>query len=1153
MRLRELDLVRYGKFTERRLDFGPATAGRPDLHIVYGPNEAGKSTLFSGFLDLLFGIEHYSSYGFLHPYQTMRVGGTIEAAGRTHQAFRIKRKTNTLVGADDQPLPDNLFSASLGSIDRATYRMMFSLDDDSIEQGGEAILKSEGELGSLLFSASSGLPDSAAILSTLRAEADAFYRPQARKHQLSELKAELDALKVERNGLDVNAREYASLRKTLFAARERHDAAMARRVELRVERDRLKAQIDALPLFRRLCGLRADLARTPTLPLAPAEWATELPALRRRDVEIATKLRQLDDETRRRQEELEDLPRDEAALILMERLNALQEVALDARYVTAARDMPARIEELSRTKTEIAACLIRLGEPGDRDPASLLLPTATNARLQELSRQHSALQERAASARQEADGAKRAEQEAASELARLKAEGGPCVDSGALAERLRRLRQDDCGLRLRAARQSLERLDAELACKLEALKPYSGSADDLLGLPVPAAGTIETWRRDFATQDEKRLRLADRVASETEQLAGEEARLAALVASGGAIDDRASAELRQHRQHAWEQHRARLDTTTAALFEDALNRDDDAAALRLAEAAKVADMRSLALSIAERRARLDALRKQRLSLAEESSPLAKAVTTAAAVCGLPNVTQLPELEAWLAARLVALDIREQQRSTRLDLARAQADENDARDVLKESLAEIGVIERLPKRLDDLLAFAENAVAQAQAAFSAGKAAREAVRRAGDMLEQRQSTLAQAEDALSSWQEQWDDPLSATWLADRQERPLPDRVAPMLAVLQDLDKLVQRKADLDHRVAGMRKDQVAFETAVADLAGMPGIEDTLATFAAMRARVADAEKQEDRRAALLAELLRVEEEKRTIAAEQDLHTARKRLVLDFFNCETLDEAGLRLDAAREQERLRQRIAESEADLASRLGVAGSEDAEALLATLDDETVRLELARVEALLEESDRDVSELHADVRTKEAALANIAGDDTVAALDQRRRTLLLEIEAKALGYLKLKAGVIAAEQALRLFRERHRSAMMRRASETFSRISGGEYSSLSAQADKGQEFLIANAAAGGSKLARDLSKGTRFQLYLSLRIAGYHEVAAARETLPFIADDIMETFDDGRAGRAFELMADMARVGQVIYLTHHGHLCDIARTACPEVTIHRL
>lgn len=188
MRLQQLDLVRYGKFTARSLDFGNAKPGQPDFHLVYGPNEAGKSTLFSGFLDLLFGIERLSPYGFLHPYQTMRVGGIVETAGRRHHAYRVKRNANSLIGPDEQPLPENLFSAALGSIDRATYRMMFSLDDDSIEEGGESILKSEGELGSLLFSASSGLPDSSTVLATLRAEADAFYRPQGRKHELAELR-----------------------------------------------------------------------------------------------------------------------------------------------------------------------------------------------------------------------------------------------------------------------------------------------------------------------------------------------------------------------------------------------------------------------------------------------------------------------------------------------------------------------------------------------------------------------------------------------------------------------------------------------------------------------------------------------------------------------------------------------------------------------------------------------------------------------------------------------------------------------------------------------------------------------------------------------------------------------------------------------------
>jgi uncharacterized protein YhaN len=210
-------------------------------------------------------------------------------------------------------------------------------------------------------------------------------------------------------------------------------------------------------------------------------------------------------------------------------------------------------------------------------------------------------------------------------------------------------------------------------------------------------------------------------------------------------------------------------------------------------------------------------------------------------------------------------------------------------------------------------------------------------------------------------------------------------------------------------------------------------------------------------------------------------------------------------------------------------------------------------LQSRLEQSDRDGAELHAERRDAEKALAAIGGGDAAAHIEEKRRTVLAEIEERATTYLRLRMGILAGETALRLYRERHRSAMMRRASTAFSVISGGDYEGLTTQAEKGEEFLIANAADGGSKLARDLSKGTRFQLYLALRMAGYHEIAATRESLPFIADDIMETFDDGRAEHAFSLMADMAGVGQVIYLTHHQHLCDIARKACPDVTIHTL
>ena len=271
------------------------------------------------------------------------------------RSLRIKRRQNTLLGPDDQPLPDNLFSAALGSIDRATYQMMFSLDDDSIEKGGESILKSEGELGTLLFSASSGLPDSSAVLSGLKAQADAFYKPQGRKHRLAELKAELDALKDEKSAIDVNAREFAALRKARDAAAERHEGAVKARAELRVALDPARDRIEGLPLLARLRGLRAELAAFADLPEPPAAWHHLLPPLQREEADIGARLEQLEIDIDRRAAEMAAIERDGAVLAVAAEIRDLERSGLEARHRTAASDMPNRLDERGKIDADIAA------------------------------------------------------------------------------------------------------------------------------------------------------------------------------------------------------------------------------------------------------------------------------------------------------------------------------------------------------------------------------------------------------------------------------------------------------------------------------------------------------------------------------------------------------------------------------------------------------------------------------------------------------------------------------------------------------------------------------------------------------------------------------------------------------------------------------
>jgi uncharacterized protein YhaN len=80
-----------------------------------------------------------------------------------------------------------------------------------------------------------------------------------------------------------------------------------------------------------------------------------------------------------------------------------------------------------------------------------------------------------------------------------------------------------------------------------------------------------------------------------------------------------------------------------------------------------------------------------------------------------------------------------------------------------------------------------------------------------------------------------------------------------------------------------------------------------------------------------------------------------------------------------------------------------------------------------------------------------------VARIEGQQRTTLLEIEEKAVRYLKDCAGAAAAEQALRAYRDRHRSSMMARASEAFRTISRGAYTGLGTQLDRDTQLDFAD------------------------------------------------------------------------------------------------
>ncbi|HEX5418863.1 MAG TPA: AAA family ATPase [Gammaproteobacteria bacterium] len=1156
MRLERLDLTRYGVFTDGSIRFERPAHGESDFHVVYGPNEAGKSTLLSAFLDLLFGIETRSRYDFLHPYSTMRVGGILEIAGARHALVRIKRAQNGLLDGNDQPLPEGILLGALGGVDRDAYTTMFSLDDETIESGGESILASRGDLGQLLFSASAGLADFDQALEELRSEADRFYRPRARSCELTELKRRLSELKGEREHLDTLASEYARLVETRDRAGELYDKALAERGAIQSRREALQRQLAALPRLRALREIRDRLRPLADLPEAPLEWVEDLPRLQQQDTELATLTEHIEADINSLTGRVEAIVVDRAALGLAESIDRLAE--LRARYLTAEKDLPERRMQLTEADLAISAILRRLEREAETDPRALLLSASSVGAIRELIESRSGIETALHAAESELAEAR---DRLALARAGLAAAGGRALSSGSagdasipmLMSAVSAATADDHAARRNLAERSRREYLDVLCGRLASLRPWTGDPDELLELTVPRADDIERWRTSLSAAQAA----LDRHTGELEIFVAEERRLGAEIGAISAAhpSDDAAASTRAEREAAWARHKRTLERASAEAFEIVLRRDDIVTNARVSGAAEAAKLNQAQQRLRLVRADAAGVRQSREAAAGELARIKAEISAAVRAISpaLPQDLSLPGLEAWLERREKALDTRTALKQAERDFEAARACGEETRKQLAEALDSAGVPYDADASIHALMAAAQAALDRETEL----KALRRAIEERERDATARELSSEQAAAAERDWSRRWMECCSGCWLGDRGSLPSLAAVREILEALEGLGPIVEKRASLADRIRKMEHDQRRFETEVEAAAralgvgtqSLPGLDRAAALMAAYES----ARAAETSRAAETCHLDEALERRRKLAQLQELHARRKGEMLQHFGAASLAEVSAKLQGIEQRRELQGRALEIEGEILDALGMPSIGEAERKLEELDRGALESQLSELTARFEDQDRRAYELFAEQSKASDRVEAVGGDDAAARLEERRRTVFVEIEEAALRHMRLRLGLSAAEHALRIYRDEHRSSMMTRASDAFRTISRGAYTGLATRPEKEHEVLIAVGANDTSKLASALSKGARFQLYLALRVAGYHEFVRSREPLPFLADDIMETFDDFRAEEAFRLLAAMAEAGQVIYLTHHRHLCDIARRACPGVQVHEL
>lgn len=247
MRICHLDLKAFGPFSEQAIDLSPAG---PGLHVIFGANEAGKSSSLRALKALLFGFPERTADNFLFPNDQLLVGGTVQNDdGESLTFFRRKKRKADLLDGQGNPLDPARLSPFLHNMPLEVFESLHGINHDILVQGGEDILAQKGEVGQALFAAGAGISSLREILGSLETEAEAIFKPRGSKQHINRALKEYAALDREVKQLSLSGRVWLEQTKRLSQLQEeqtRLDREFTEKDQLRRRLERLN---EAIPLL----------------------------------------------------------------------------------------------------------------------------------------------------------------------------------------------------------------------------------------------------------------------------------------------------------------------------------------------------------------------------------------------------------------------------------------------------------------------------------------------------------------------------------------------------------------------------------------------------------------------------------------------------------------------------------------------------------------------------------------------------------------------------------------------------------------------------------------------------------------------------------------------------------------------------------------
>lgn len=1147
MKIESLHVGEFGHFANYDLDL----KGAP-FALIYGENEAGKSTLLEFVRQILFGFPERTPYKF-NANSEIRGSANLSLSDGRHVELRRRkgRKNNLQISIDgkDVDYNESAFRQLLGNANEQVFCNLFAFGLEEL-RNGEKSLQEESIQSSLFGSGVGPGFHPQKVLDNLDKEMSEIYLKSGKKQKVSLLLSELKQRKSDLKSATCKSDDYETVERELEIAKSRQEDLTRLRQMLTSEQLRLNRIRTAYPTWLELQTDKQQIEQLPQWQRFPKNGLQEFQRLVDAIETHEKGVRELEEDLQQITGQISEARVNESLLRVGEeigRLHLMVQSAEEARHdlpelenskENALRQAQLELQKIGGDWSEES--VLQFGWNADRDAELSLFVR----KFSELSVNGPALERELKSLQADLKdlGGQLAEMNNAATLGDLESLSDQLEIYQADVKEWNRLTEE------------LAETEDDLVVKGARLSPPLDSSNrdwqELVNRPIPSAESIQIFAERFKSIEQEEKQLKSKLADLQEEENEAKSKIDELLRDAGELpsfDD--LRESRELRNRAWENFRddalanrrnSLPDQITTV--ESAIAKSDELADVIARNATGVAAKAALEGQLGKLR---NALRSHEYQEESLSKKRAEFDATWYELWQPSSIQPLSpnEMVSWrrffnevaeLVKKRQGLKRKSDQSRQLCDsfeqtvLAKVAGDESAARKVsllrkqVKQGLENRGKLAQLQlehSRVVRTLGLKQDAISELNS--KAAKIQNDWRKFATESGFKSENSVEYVQLAVQAIQRAQSGLLSV--------RSFDSRISLMRSRVNEFDTLAEKLCfELTEPF-----NRTAPESSIRSLFAKHGLE------------------LETRNKLRLAESARNELQTRLERAQIELDNLRSKLSSLLESADTSDRA-IFLEKATTEAR-REELLTAIDDKQSKLRLILLTDDlckfEAELAAVDMANLDTQIEKFVDDLHRSQANYDSCLKEVGRLQAEFEKFSGKGNGASIQADIASLQAQLIEQVHRYVPLYLAKQLLQKGIERFEKESQPELLTLVSRIFAKMTAGRYVELERPWGDREEIYV-KSSDGQEKTPAQLSTGTREQLYLAIRLGYVEHYCRRTESLPFVIDDALVNFDLVRAEETLKSLANLTPNIQVLYFTCHQYVVDLVRKSIPSASI---